>query len=140
MSKKRKPIPGDLFNAALAQPPKLSKHAVAKYRDAILLLQAKGFSQVEITQFLRSNGLTVHRAAIGRYLQQHPPTDDESARIAELLKEQHLPAPVGAAPRPAESKQRKVSTPSASARTDSDDGIDYSFLRVQGRPFRIKGE
>jgi len=87
-ARKRKPLAKDLLKAALAEPERLSRHAVAKYRDIILVLRHKNLSQVEIAEFLRRNSVRVHRAAVGRYLQQHPPTDAEIARVQQMLAPQ----------------------------------------------------
>jgi hypothetical protein len=123
MPKKRTSSSGNLLAAALAEPDQLSRHAVANHREVILVLVQKNFTQVQIAQFLHKKGVSVHRAAIGRYLQQHPPTQAEVARIKEMLaarpamRRDHEPGQeVRQPPAPHKSSQQDAETPEDAAR------------------------
>jgi hypothetical protein len=77
-----------LLAVALAEPDPLSRHAVPNHREVILLLLQRKFTQTQIAEFLRKNGVKVHPPAICRYLKKHPPTEAEVARIKEMLAAQ----------------------------------------------------
>jgi hypothetical protein len=164
MPKKRTSSSKNLLVSALSEPDRLSRHAVANHREVILVLLQKNFTQVQIAQFLHKNGVSVHRAAIGRYMQKHPPTQAEVARIKEMLaakptarRDQEPGRAVRQPPAPHKSSQRDAETPEEAAsrkrreeilararkncpppQPEEEDTTDYSFLDVQGRPFRIK--
>jgi len=162
MPKKRKSSSGNLLAAALAEPDRLSRHAVANHREVILVLLQKNFTQVQIAQFLHKKGVSVHRAAIGRYLQKHPPTEAEVARIKEMLaakpamrRDQEPGQEVRQSPTHHKSLEQNAETPDDAARRKrreellararkkprpepEEDKTDYSFLDVQNRPFRIR--
>jgi len=153
MPKKKNNLRQKLLQAAISEPAQPSKHAVAQYREIILLLREKNFSQDQIAEFLGKRGVRVHRAAVGRYLQKQPPSAHEIAAIRELLSQQSTGAksnkyasqtpgaPDDATPSDAERRLKRedlLARARKERRTEpEEDNTDYSFLNVKGRPFSI---
>ncbi len=136
--RKRHEFPPERVTAsALAAADRTSRAKAVDYREAILILLLKNFSQDRIAEFLRGEGVKISQSAISTYLQKHPPTDAEVARLRQKLAEQD-----GAKTSDAERHQKRekfVARVREERRTELEkDDTDYSFLDVQGRPFRIR--
>jgi IS30 family transposase len=140
MTSKQPPSPEELIKAALALPAQPSHIKAADYREIILLLLQKHISHERIAGFLREHGVSIHQSAISRYVRKHPPTEAELTRIKTLITGQS-PASV---PRQQSSAERTPASESrgiigkSQRKPEEDDGIDYSFLNMEGRPFTIK--
>jgi hypothetical protein len=154
----------NLLKAALAEPAKVpTKFVVAPHRHTILMLAQKHFTQKQIAGFLLKHaGVRIHRAAIGRYLQNHPPTEAETLEIERLLSgaehQQDPPAlpslsveALSAKPNNGDMQPGRQRTASRGTlrqqfnqrqrtpkREEEEDKTDYSFLNMEGRPFTIK--
>ena len=139
MPKEHVPSPQQVTKSARAAPRRSSRLKAADYREAILILLAKNFSHEEIARFLRNVGVDINQTAISRYLRTHPPTETEQQNVASMPPEQD-----GATANYAE-RRRKREELLAAARKErgtepEEDDTDYSFLNVQGRPFRIRAK
>jgi hypothetical protein len=115
------------------------------YREIILVLLQRKLSHKKIARFLRNQGVSIHQTAISKYLRAHPPTDEELERAVQLLVRK--PQPISPSEKIVSSEGKAMTAPRSSKPAsggrrsrpvDIEDGIDYSFLNVEGRPFRIR--
>ena len=153
----------ETLQAALNYSANRSRGRAAEHREIILVLSQERITQCEISAFLKKRGIRIHQTTISYYLRKHPPTDAEVARIKGMLaaqpamrRDQEPGQEVRQPPAPHKSSQQDVETPEDVARRkrreellararerrrpepEEEDTTDYSFLKVQGRPFRIK--
>ena len=134
-SKRRKLSHEETLNAAIALPARASRHKAAEHREIILVLAHKKLGHRAIAAFLKERGILVHQTAISRYLRMHPPTEAEQRKIADILVAQ-----AGATVSDTDRRRRReeLLAPARKVRTEPEDKTDYSFLKVQGRPFTIR--
>jgi hypothetical protein len=167
MPKRKIASPQEVAAAAITMQSRESRAKAADYREAILILRLKSFSQERIAAFLSAEGVKISQPAVSTYLRKHPPTEAEVARIKEMLAAQpamrcdpepgreirQLPAPHKSSqqqdaetPEEAASRKRREellararkNCPPPATQPEEEDTTDYSFLDVKNRPFRIR--
>jgi hypothetical protein len=136
MAKKEVSSPQQVTKAAHAAPRRRSRLKAADYREAILILLGKNFSHEEIARFLRNEGVEINQTAISRYLRTHPPTETERRNVVSMPPEQDSAITSDAERR--QKPEQLVARVRKERPTEPEDDTDYSFLNVQGRPFRIR--